>query len=514
MEKFCIQKVQVYDGTGNFPFVADILVEKGRIAAVGRLQGMEDCSVIPGEGLALAPGFINTHSHLDLEVFKEPASSSAIYQGITTEILGQDGSSVAPVTDEILVELEKNMAPLAGVLDKSYWWRSYGDYLREVNKANPAVRVEGLVGHGTVRMCVMGNENRKPSKKEMEEIKELLARCLEEGARGLSLGLIYPPGSYADTDELVEVARVVARYDGIIMVHMRNEQDKILQSLEEMEHVLRESRVRLHISHLKALGYRNWGKISPALQRITELRAEGLDLTFDQYPYTAACTGLKVTVPMWAYEGGEQGFQGRLRDSREYQRILQEVDKNIEARGGAAKILIASVATGENHWMAGKNLEDISRQLGMDPGVAALHILQVEGPSVVAIYFSISEDDVVQIMKSQLQGICSDGIMGAHPHPRTYGSFPRVLGYYCRELGVMSLQEAIRKMTMEPARRLRLWDRGLIREGMSADLVLFDPLTVRDDNTYMDPIKHPIGIKGVWVRGERKFWHATDKQLS
>ena len=505
MNRTLIKNVKVYDGSGNKPFISDVLVDGEKIVSIAKVSTSDNCEIIDGSKLALCPGFINTHSHSDLQIFKDKDMYHVIRQGITTELIGQDGSSVAPVTDELLDELANNMAPLAGVVDKPYWWRSYGEYLHELKSASNAVRVEGLVGHGTVRMCVMGNDNRKPTDEELEKIKELVAKAMEQGAKGMSLGLIYPPGSYGDTEELIEVCKVVAKYDGIMMVHMRNEQDKLLESIDEMAEVARESGVRLHISHLKALGYRNWGKVEKALEKIYELRNEGLDVTFDQYPYVATCTGLKVVVPMWAYEGGEKGFQNRLNDEAEYAKVLKGSEDNIEARGGAEKIMIASVATSENSWMSGNNLKIISEKMGMEPGRAALKILQVEGPSVVAIYFSISEDDVSKVMKSPIQGICTDGIVGAHPHPRAYSTFPRILGHYCRELKLMTIEEAIRKMTMEPARRLRLWDRGLIREGMSADLVLFDPETIKDTNSYLEPQVYPIGIKAVWVKGNIKY---------
>ena len=231
--------------------------------------------------------------------------------------------------------------------------------------------------------------------------------------------------------------------------------------------------------------------------------ARGLDIGFDHYPYTAGCTGLKRLVPDWAYAGGEKGFQFRLSRKDEYHEILCEVKYQIEEdRGGAEKIMIISVPNKENRWMVGKTLSHIAEKINLLPEEAVLKILQTEGPSVVAIFFSLDEKDVTKLMMCPLQTICTDGIIGSHPHPRTYGSFPRVLGKYVRELNVMSLEEAIRKMTMEPARRLRLWDRGLIREGMSADLVLFNPNSIKDQNSYLQPNIFPIGIKAVWVKGK------------
>lgn len=505
MTRTLIKNVWIYDGTGTPPFFSDVLLEDQKISAIQRKMKIVVGETVEGNEIALAPGFINVHSHSDLEVFKNQPMLHVIRQGITTELVGQDGSSVTPVTDEIVKELADNMAPLAGVVDREYWWRSCHDYLNEVKKAKPAVRIESLIGHGTIRMCVMGNDNRKPNNSELQRMKEIMAKCMEEGAKGLSLGLIYPPGSYADTEELIEICKVVAKYDGIMMVHMRNEQDRILDSLDEMIRVAKESKVRLHISHLKALGPANWGKVREALKRIEKINSEGLEINFGQYPYDAACTGLKVIVPTWAYEGGEKAFQNRLSDKDEYDKVLSGVNSNIKKRGGAEKILIATVRTQENSWMSGKDLGFIAKKIGLPPGKAALDLLKKEGPSVVAVYFAISSDDVAYIMKSPLQTICTDGIVGSHPHPRTYGSFPRVLGKYVRELKLMRLEEAIRKMTMEPARRLRLWDRGIIREGMSADLVLFDPETIIDKNSYLDPKAYPEGIKAVWVLGDLKY---------
>ena len=505
MGKTLIKNVLVYDGTGTQPFFSDVLIKDEKIMQIHKDIHLDSCEIIEGKEKALAPGFINVHSHSDLEVFKNKSMLHVIRQGITTELVGQDGSSVTPVVDEIVTELADNMAPLAGVLDREYWWRSFGEYLNEVKKANPAVRIESLVGHGTIRMCAMGNDNRKPKSSELQIMKELLAKSMEEGAKGLSLGLIYPPGSYADTEELIEICKVVAEYDGIMMVHMRDEQDKILESVDEMIRLIKESKVRLHISHLKALGPANWGKVREALHKIEEINKEGLEINFGQYPYDASCTGLKVIVPTWAYEGGEKAFQERLNDKDEYEKILAGVNNNIEKRGGADKILITTVRTKKNAWMLGKNLDFIAKKIGLPSGKAALNLLKKEGPSVVAVYFSINPDDVAYIMKSPLQVICTDGIIGSHPHPRTYGSFPRILGKYVRELNIMRIEEAIRKMTMEPARRLRLWDRGIIREGMSADLVLFDPKTIIDRSSYLEPKLYPEGIKAVWVLGDLKF---------
>ncbi len=506
MSRILIKNAEIFDGTGNRPFCGDVLVEGAIIKQVApRIKAQDTDTVVDAAGMALAPGFINTHSHLELELLKRPEVLSAVCQGITTECLGQDGSSVAPLTDDLVQELADNMAPLAGTLDTPYPWRSFGEYMDAVEAAKPAARFVSLVGHGTIRMNVMGNDNRQPTAEELRQMQQLLAKCMDEGAKGLSFGLIYPPGSYGNTQELIEMAKVVAEYDGLIMVHMRSEKGQLLESVEEMIRIVKETGVRLQISHHKALGKPNWGKVRQSMAMIDDMQAQGYDVTLDQYPWTAACTGLKVCCPGWAFDGGEQGFQARLRDPEMYEKVLKETREEIAVRGGGEAILIGSVATEEYAWMVGKRMDEISQKLGMEVGEAVLHILQHEGPAVIAIYFSISEDDVKFVMTSPWHCVCTDGIIGAKPHPRAYASFPRFLGTYVREMGVMTLQEAIRHITSEPARRLRLWDRGLIREGMSADLVLFDKDTIKDGNSYLEPEIPSVGVKKVWVLGEEKY---------
>ena len=506
--KTLIQNVKVYDGTGGHPFTADVIIAGDKIIAIDRPNTCLKTTVsevIAGQGLSLAPGFIDTHSHSDLEVLRNPGLEHVISQGITTELVGQDGSSVAPVTDDNLLELAKNMSPLAGEIKQENWWRSTADYFAAVHQAHPATKIEALIGHGTVRMAVMGSEDRLPTAEELKAIQELIAQGMREGAKGVSFGLIYPPGSYGNTAELIAVAQVVHDYDGIIMVHMRNEQDLIQQSLTEMGEVLKATNVRLQISHLKALGYRNWGNTSQILARLEEWQGEGYEVTFDQYPYAATCTGLKVVVPIWAYSGGEEAFQQRLVSPEEYQKIIEDTNRQIEARGGAAKIMIAAVATSKNKWMVGQKLDAIASRLKLGAGEAALYILQVEGPSVVAIYFSISDEDVIQIMRHPLHCVCTDGIIGPNPHPRAVGAFPNFLGHYCRDLKIMPWPEAIRRITSVPAHRLRLWDRGLIRIGLTADLVLFDEERIRATNSYLEPRLLSEGIVRVWVNGELRY---------
>lgn len=505
MNSVLIKNSKLYDGTGGRPFNADVLIEDGIIRTVGLNLNIDKCSIVDGTGKILAPGFINTHSHSELEIFKNPDLPAVIGQGITTEVLGQDGSSVTPIDNDHLEELSESMISLCGKIDQNYWWRSYKEYMDAVEEVNPSVRYVGLVGHGTIRMNVIGSEDRNLTAEELEKTCDLLERCMIEGAKGVSFGMIYPPSSYATTEELIEVCKTVAKYDGIVMVHTRNEAAQLIESFEEMVHIMKESRVRMHISHLKAIGYTNWGKVSIILDRLKKLNAEGYDISFDQYPWTASSTGMKVIVPGWAYAGGEDTFQERLKKPEIYAKILRETADELSVRGKGKAVQIAAVPLDDWLWMCGLRLDEVARRLGMDEPQAVLHILQQTRSSVTCVYHVISEEDVTNAMQSPYQTLCTDGIVGAVPHPRAYSSYARFLGRYVRDKKVMPLEKAIQNITSEPARRLRLWDRGLIREGMSADLVLINYDTVIDTNSYTEPKKLPSGILKVWVKGILRY---------
>lgn len=502
-----IQNVKIYDGTGDRPFYGNVLIGNGIIQKVGKDVVGENCAVVDGTGKILTPGFINCHSHSELQPFLDPRMYQVIGQGITTEVVGQDGLSVAPIDDAHAAELTENMICLCGTAGKEFWWRGYREYMDLVEQANPSCRFVGLLGSGTIRMNVMGSENRPATPEELGRMCELIERNMEEGARGLSFGLIYPPSSYASTEEMIEVCKAVAKHDGIVMVHTRNEMDRLIPSFEEMVHVMKESGVRLEISHLKSLGPSNWGTVSKILERMEELQREGYDIGFDQYPWTAGSTGLKVTAPGWAYAGGVDAFENRLRDPDTYAKIAEETAEILRERGGGKCVQVAAVpeSTEDFSWMPGLRMDAIAKKLDMDEVTAILYILSKTRSSVLCVYHSISEEDVQNVMRSPYHVVCTDGIVGAVPHPRAYSTYPRFLGHYVRDMGIMPLETAIRHITGEPARRLRLWDRGLIREGLSADLVLIDYDRVIDTNSYVDPIRLPQGICKVWVRGQLRY---------
>ena len=522
-----IQNARIYDGTGTRPFLGDVLFGRGdagmgeepdgKILRIGRFLRPDDfgpdCETVDAGGRMLTPGFINCHSHSELQPFKDPRMLQVVGQGITTEIVGQDGLSVAPIDDAHAAELSENMVCLCGKGDRDFWWRTHAEYMKFVREANPACRLVGLLGSGTVRMSIMGSENRPATPDEVRQMCALIEEGMDEGARGLSFGLIYPPSSYASTEEMTEVCRAVAKHDGIMMVHMRSEMNLLLESFEEIVSVMKASGVRVEISHLKSLGPRNWGKVLRILERMEELNAEGYEIGFDQYPWNAGSTGLKATVPGWAYSGGEDAFQARLNDRETYKKIAEETAVILAERGHGERVQIAAIpeSSEDFSWMPGLRLDEIAGRLKMSEVDAALHILRKTRSTTLAVYHSISEDDVQAVMRSPYHVVCTDGIVGEVPHPRAYSTYPRFLGRYVRDLGIMTPERAVNHITGEPARRLRLWDRGLIREGLNADLVLVDYDRMIDTNSYADPIRLPAGICRVWVGGRLRYEEGRDR---
>ncbi len=501
MYDLVIKGGKVLDGVGNPWFKADVAVVEGRIIEVGDLEADAE-RVVDAEGLMVAPGFIDTHSHSDLMLIAEPEARQKIMQGITTEVIGQDGLGEAPIREELVEDWRRYLSGLNGDPDIEWVWRSFGEYLDALEKARPATNVAALVGHGNLRLLTMGMENRSPTSSELEEMKETLSSSMREGACGMSTGLIYPPCVYAGTEELTELCSVVAVNGGVFVVHMRNEGDRLFESIEEVTAIGRGSGVPVQISHFKASGDRNWGKVVEALGLLEKAREDGVDMTVDQYPYVAGSTFLSSLLPVWMHEGGTQRMLDRLRDAEIRRRLVDEMVEGERGEDwGWGNVIVTSVKTEVNKRFEGKNLEQIGEARRQDPLEALFDLVLEEENAATMVSFSMSEDDVRTVMRSPLQMVCTDGIVLGRPHPRVYGSFPRVLGRYVRE-GVLRLEEAVRKMTSLPAQRFSLLDRGLIKPGMSADITIFDPETVIDTATYEDPIRFPKGIEYVIVNGE------------
>ncbi len=501
-----IKGVRVVDGTGSPWFLGDVAIKDGKVASVGKAIAGDTAQVLDGNGLTLTPGFIDIHSHSDFSLPIDGSGESRLLQGVTTEIGGNCGLSPAPVVPERLDMLKKYTGFLTQ--DMSWDWTTFAEFLQAVEKAKPAVNFGSLVGHGTLRVATMGFDDRKPTEAELSTMQRLLDESMQQGAYGVSSGLIYPPGCYADTDELAEVAKAIAPYSGYYETHMRNEGDEILRSIEESAEVGRRAGVPVQIAHHKVVGRHNWGNGVNSQARIAELRAEGLDIANDQYPYTAASTTITTIFPHWAHEGGVDGLLRRLQDPTTRAKLREEVLSKMEQGARRfADILIAQVNTPENKHLEGKTVAEAAAEAGQDACEFTFDLVIAEQAGIAVVTFGMDEVDVNAIMAHPLTMIGSDGssmpMQGpGKPHPRTFSTFVRVLSKYCLQEKLFPLEEAVRKMTSLPASRLQLMDRGLIRPGFWADLVLIDTAELAERSTFADPRQAPAGIVKVWVNGQ------------
>ena len=487
MYDLIIRNARVVDGTGAPWYRADVAVEGGRIAAIGKLEG-EARETVDAEDHYLAPGFIDIHSHSDDSILACPSAESRILQGVTTEIAGNCGASRGPAPE-----------------GKEEGWPSMAAFLSAVEHAKPSVNLGMLVGHGAVRACAMGYGAEKPTEAQLQRMRELVAEAMEAGAFGVSSGLIYPPSSYADTEELIEVAKAAAPYGGYYATHMRGEGKTVVRATEEAIRIAREAGVPLQISHHKVTWKPDW-QVScfTTTAMIERARRQGLEVFCDQYPYRASATTLSVNIPEWAFDGGVPALLERLRDPALRARISDEMEASHVGRWG--DIFVSYVTTEENQWMAGRSIPDIAQRMGKPPAEALIDIVIAENDHVGEISFGMCEEDIEHIMKKPYVMTGSDG--GAmpldapgKPHPRNYGTFVRVLAHYCRERGLFPLETAVHKMTGLPAARLRLADRGAVKQGMWADLVLFDFDALRDTPDFANPQQACEGILKVYVNG-------------
>jgi len=504
-----IRNGMIIDGSGNPWYTADIGVSYDSIAAVGNLTDARARLELDATGLAVAPGFIDIHTHSDLPLLVDGLAQAHVRQGVTTNVVGNCGSSLAPVSDTAAKRLG---AQRLAEYDIEWDWKSLAEYLAKLEGSGVSINVVPLVGHGTMRDSVMGSDDRQPTARELATMQDMLDQAMQEGAFGLSTGLIYVPGSYADTDEIIELARVAAEYDGMYATHIRGENDTLLDALHEAIEIGRQAHLRVQVSHLKAMGRHMWGKSVEALELIDSARDEGIEITCDQYPYNASATGLGAYLPHWAHVGGRAELEARLRDPDTRARlkadILEGTDDWVSLYRGVGwdNTLISSYS---QHDLEGLSIAEIAQRQGKDAFDAAFDLLLEAEGRVGVVYFTIGDEDIERIMRhpavmvgSDSSAIATEGPLArGKPHPRAFGSFVRVLGRYVREKGTVRLEEAVRKMTSLPAQSLRLLDRGLLRPGMKADIVVFDPETVADLATYTDPFQYPVGIRDVVVNG-------------
>jgi len=504
-----IKNAKVLDGTGGPAHPADIGISYGKFAALAPNLPDENADmIIDAAGLAAAPGFIDVHTHDDLYLLRQPDADQKILQGFTTVITGNCGFSTAPLVNNGKAVLKSFDGILGGgpAIDLFEDNISFGEYLDLLEDIRPGINVGGLVGNVTLRIAAMDHDMRPPDDDEMAHMKSMIAEAMESGAFGLSTGLIYAPGSYAQTDELIELASVAAGYGGIFTTHMRNEGEGLLESIQETIRIARAADIRAQISHLKVSGKRNWGRSSDALSLIKDAREQGLELTADQYPYNAGSTGLFALLPADTLSGGVEALSADLKDAdfrkRLYDRIRNgDLPDSILALGAFDRVRIAS--SPRHPEFEGKSLEALHDELGVDPLHLVFDLVAEEKLNITVVTFGMDEGDIRRIMQADFVMLGSDGLpsMGSKIHPRMCGTAPRILGHYVREQHVLKLEEAVRKMTSLPADTFRLEGKGLLKEGCDADLVLFNPDTVLDMATYEKPTRPPVGIEYVFVNG-------------
>jgi N-acyl-D-amino-acid deacylase len=501
-----ITNAQIVDGTGGAARRGSIAIAGGRIAAVGEVSGVA-ARTIDAKGRTVAPGFIDLHSHSDMPLITDGNGQSKIRQGVTTEVIGESGS-IAPRKEASATQP----------------WTDFNGYFAALEKNGISPNLLSYVGLGTVREIVIGEEDRRAERADIDAMQKLVLAAMDQGVFGVSTGLIYPPNAYADVKELGEVTKAAA--GGLYASHVRYDGGKLREGIEEAIAIGRTAMVPVHVFHLKVTGQKNFGRMQEVIDLVEKARGEGLRVTADQYPYVASSTGLTATIPPWALDGGTARLIGRLKDPKERARIRKEMENTdpawesrYQSAGTWQNVQLASIGRARingkeigspNQKYEGMRVAEAAKQAGKDPFDFVFDLLIEERGSIGCVYFIIDEADLALAMKQPWVAIGSDGsalavdgpLRAGVPHPRNFGTFPRVLGRYVRELKVISLEDAIRKMTSLPASILGLTDRGTIREGQWADLVILDPATVADKATFEDPFQYPVGIDTVLVNGK------------
>jgi len=507
-----IKNARIVDGTGNPWYRGDIGLAGGRIARIDReIDPAGARKVIDATGLVASPGFFDSHSHDDAYFIFNPRCDEKVLQGVTSDVIGNCGVSLAPISASHRQDFRNVFgATTGGTMPEDAWGiNTFGDFLARLEAAGPGINVVPLVGHGAIRLAAMGMARRPPDRAELDEMKRLTAEAMEAGAFGLSTALILAPASFAETEEVIELARVAGQHRGLFAIHLRSESDQELEAIDEALRIGREAGVPLQVSHHKAAGKSNWGLSVETLKKFDQARAAGQQITLDQYPYCAGSLFLAAALPPSIQAGGPEVYAERLKDPD----LRREVIREIEAGGGDWENLIKHcgfegvvIASSKNHpdYM-GQSLAQIAEKEGKNAYDVFFDLIVEEKATTTVILWMMDEADVRRIMKSPLTMPGSDGLPGFGQnrfHPRMSGTFPRVLGRYVREEGLLSLEEAVRKMTSLPAQTFGIRNKGLLKEGFDADLVLFDPETVLDRATFEDPTQKPEGISWVLVNGQ------------
>jgi dihydroorotase/N-acyl-D-amino-acid deacylase len=506
-----IRNGHIIDGTGSPWYAADVAVRDGHIAAVGRLADVSATRIIDAHGLVVAPGFIDMLGQSEGSLLLDPRAPSKIFQGITTEITGE-GESIAPLNDAIIKEAQPAVDHYHLKID----WRTLPEYFARLERQGIGINMGTYLGAATVREMVIGYGDRAPTKDELQQMQDLVAEGMRQGAMGVSTALQYPPAPYASTEELIALAKVAAHYGGIYATHMRSEGDGEMAALDETFRIGREAGIPIEIFHLKTSGKQNWGKMPLVIERIEKARAEGIDVTADTYAYTAWANGMAAFTPPWAHDGGYEKLVQRLTDPATRAKIRQDMmtssdkwDNEWLAINGPQDILISFVSQKELEKYRGKRVSEIAAEWHEDAIDTIFDFLIKDKAQTGVAVFGMAEPDVVLALQqpwvsvgNDAQATSPEGVLGGdHPHPRAYGTFPHILAKYVREESKLSLADAIRKFTALPAQREHLSDRGVIKVGMWADLVVFDPRQIHDVATYENPNRFSVGMTYVLVNG-------------
>ncbi len=501
----------VYDGTGADPKQADVAIRGDRIVGIGDFKAAKAKTMINAKGLAVAPGFINMLSWSTVSLIQDGRSQSEIRQGVTTEIMGE-GESMGPVNDRVREHMVRQQ------IDVKYdiKWNTLAEYLQYLEKRGVSCNVASFIGATTIREYVIGFEDKQPTPEQLDHMRELVRKEMEAGALGIGTSLIYPPAFYAKTEELVELCKVAAKYQGKYISHMRSEGNRLLEALDELIRISREAKIPAEVYHIKASGHQNWPKIEDLLSRIEAAQKEGLKITADMYAYTAGGTGLDASLPPWTEDGGYPALFKRLRDPATREKIKAEVQKPMGAwenlyldAGGPEHILLAEFRSEKLKPLTGKTLAEVARMRGKDPIDTAMDLIAEDESRIGTLYFIISEDNIkkelakpwISFGSDEASQAPEDVFLKSNPHPRAYGNFARVLGKYVRDEKIIPIKEAIRRLSGLPATNLGLDHRGFLKEGMFADVVVFDPATIADRATYEKPHQYAVGVKHVFVNG-------------
>ncbi len=502
-----IQNGMIFDGTGAPAVSADIAIKGRKIAAIDHLGSATADLVIDATGLAVSPGFIDIHTHTDAELLVNPYAESKIHQGVTTEVSGNCGYSPFPLNDADLRTFDQELFEKYGI---HAFWKSTAEFLTSLEQKHISINYATFTGHGNLRSFVIGKNDVPPTSEQLEKMKRLLAESMDQGSFGLSTGLEYAPGCYATTDELIELCCVVSEKCGLYATHIRNEDDLVEQAVEEALKICRLSRVATQISHLKTCNPNNWHKMDNLLRMIEQAAEAGMPVNADRYPYIAYGTGLSIFLPTWSRQGEPEEIIARLRDDQLWSDIKSYIASRGTQIGGWDRVMVRMCFSEKNKKWEGMTIQECAEQSGNEPLEFIRQILIEEKNRVDIVGFAMNEDNLKKVLSHPLVMIGSDGnavspigkLSEGKPHPRYYGTFPRVLGKYCREEKLFDLAMAIKKMTSMPAEKLGLSQRGYLKTGYHADITVFNPETVIDTATFVNPHQLPIGIEYVIVNGK------------